>query len=334
MTRPCGDRNLALTRRKLIGLSCNALNGLLLSHKAPPLKPGISRTVSILTAIILGALLPQAHAAAWLIRWLVIGMMFVVFLQTRLSRDALHRSHGLLVAANLAIAGAAWGLGWLVGGRDIALAAFFCGITPTAIAAPVITSFLGGRVAYVVAAFMLSNLIIAALIPAILPFVLGHPTPEAFMQVTRSMGGIVFAPCLIAWCVRKIHPNAATWPKKLGNVSFGAWVAAIFLITANASQFLRSQSDLPRTVLLEVATASLLVCATSFGLGRLIGGRDFSREASQSLGQKNTTFTIYLAMTYASPLIALGPTFYVLWHNLWNSWQLHRHHAAPPPPGE
>jgi BASS family bile acid:Na+ symporter len=27
---------------------------------------------------------------------------------------------------------------------------------------------------------------------------------------------------------------------------------------------------------------------------------------------------------YANPLVALGPTFYVLWHNLWNSWQLYR----------
>ena len=52
--------------------------------------------------------------------------------------------------------------------------------------------------------------------------------------------------------------------------------------------------------------------------------KEFPREASQALGQKNTAFTIYLALTYASPLVALGPSCYVIWHNLWNSWQLHR----------
>lgn len=291
------------------------------------MKPGLSRTVSILSAIVVGALVPQAHALSWLIRWLVVGMLFVVFLQTRLSRDALHRSHGGLLAANFVIGFAAWCIGSIAGGRNIGLAAFFCGITPTAIAAPVIMSFLGGRVAFVVAAFMLSNLTIAALMPVMLPFVLGHPTREAFAQVTRSMGGIVFAPFAVAWLMRKVHPDAALWPKKLGNASFVTWCASLFLITANASNFLRTQSDLPRTAVLEIAVASLLVCATSFGVGRLIGGRDFAREASQSLGQKNTTFTIYLAMTYASPLVALGPTFYVLWHNLWNSWQLHQHAA-------
>lgn len=43
------------------------------------------------------------------------------------------------------------------------------------------------------------------------------------------------------------------------------------------------------------------------------------------LGQKNTTLTIYLALANANPLVALGPTFYVLWHNGWNTWQLHRY---------
>ena len=288
------------------------------------MKRGLSRTAAIVAAIVLGALLPQAHAAAWLVRWLVIGMLFVVFLQTRFSRESLHRSHVLLLAANLAIAAAAWGLGFLVGGRDVALAAFFCGITPTATAAPVITSFLGGRVSYVVAAFLLSNVVIAALFPVLLPFVLGHPTPDAFAQVTRSVALLVFAPLVLAWLLRRLHP-AARWPQHLSNLTFSAWVTAIFLITANASEFLHHQTQLSSTVLVEVAAVSLLICVVNFAVGRLIGGREFPREASQALGQKNTTFTIYLAMTYANPLIALGPTCYVLWHNLWNSWQLHRH---------
>lgn len=289
---------------------------------------GLTRTIAILSAIVLGALLPQAHVFVWLVRWNVIVMLFLVFLQTRLSRDALHRSHGWLLAANFGIGFAAWGAGALLGGHDVALAAFFCGITPTAIAAPVITSFLGGQVAYVVAAFMVSNLTIAASLPVVLPFVLGHPTPDAFARVAGSVGGVFFAPFVGAWLVRKIHPPAAAWPKKLGNVTFAIWCSSLLLITANGSDFLRSQANLPRTAVLEIAFASFLVCAAGFALGRVIGGRDYASEASQSLGQKNTTFTIYLALAYASPLVALGPTFYVLWHNLWNSWQLHRHHVA------
>jgi BASS family bile acid:Na+ symporter len=226
---------------------------------------------------------------------------------------------------------AGWGVGWLIGGRDVALAAFFAGITPTAAAAPVVMSFLRGRVDYVIAAVVLTHLAIAAAMPALLPFVLGRTTPEAFGQVLGSVGLVVFVPAGTAWLLRTLHPPAAAWPARLRNVSFGAWVLALFLVTANASAFLRRQAEVPLAVLLQIAGTSLLVCAASFALGRVIGGREFPREGSQSLGQKNTNLTIYLALTYASPLVALGPTFYVLWHNLWNSWQLHqhRHHDHP-----
>jgi BASS family bile acid:Na+ symporter len=259
------------------------------------------------------------------------AMLFLVFLETRPSRAAFHRSHGVLLLANLGIGFAAWGLGWIVGGRDVALAAFFAGITPTAIAAPAIVSFLRGRVDYVVAAFFLTNIVIAALLPLVLPLVLGRPTPDAFAQVLRSVGLVVFAPLAVAWLVRALHAPAAAWPARSRNVSFAMWVSAIFLITANASDFVRRQTATPHAVLAQIAATSLIVCATGFSLGRVIGGREFAREASQSLGQKNTTFTIYLALTYASPLVALGPTFYVVWHNLWNSWQLHRAAARSTP---
>lgn len=283
---------------------------------------GLSRTFAILLAITLGALVPQAHVLAWAIRWLIMTMLFIVFLQTRPSRSTLHRSHLLLLVMNIVLGFAGFALGWAIGGRDIALAAFFAGITPTAIAAPVIISFLRGRVDYVVAAFLLTNVIIAALLPVLLPIVLGRATPEAFAQVLGSVVLVVFLPMAAAWLVRAFHPPAALWPGKLRNIHFGMWVTAMFLITANASDFVREHAETPHRVLAQIAVASLLVCIVNFSVGWLIGGREFQREASQALGQKNTTFTIYLALTYASPVVALGPTCYVIWHNLWNSWQL------------
>lgn len=285
---------------------------------------GLARTAAILIAITLGALVPQAHVLSVAIRWLVMAMLFLVFLQTKLSRSALHRSHLVLFVVNISVGLLAWGFGWLVGGRDLALAAFFCGITPTAIAAPVIISFLRGRVDYVVASFLLTNVGIAALLPILLPLVLGRATPEAFAQVLGSVGLVVFVPMLSAWLVRALHAPAAAWPGKLRSVSFYMWVTTMFLITSNASHFLRERADTPGRVLAQIALTTLALCIANFAIGRRIGGREFAREASQSLGQKNTTFTIYLALAYAGPVVALGPTCYVIWHNLWNSWQLHR----------
>lgn len=290
------------------------------------MNPGLSRTAAILLAMILGALLPAAHVFAGAIRWLVMAMLFLVFLQTRFTRTALHRTHAALLIANIGMGFAAWGIGWWLGGREVALAAFFAGITPTAIAAPVIVSFLRGRVDYVIAAFMLTNLVITALLPLFLPLVLGRATPDVFVQVLASVTLVVFVPMAIAAAMRRVHPAAATWPAAMRNVSFGMWVTAIFLISAQTSAFIRAQTDMPHTVLAKIAGVTLALCAANFALGRVLGGRAFAREASQSLGQKNTTYTIYLALTYANPVVALGPTCYVLWHNLWNSWQLRHSH--------
>jgi len=287
------------------------------------------RTGAILAAMIFGALVPAASEFAWAIRWLIMTMLFLVFLQTRVTWSSLHPTHGLLLLANVLMGFIAWGAGWILGGREVALAAFFAGITPTATAAPVIVSFLKGRVDYVVVAFVLTNLAISLLMPALLPWVVGKTSPDLFAQVTKSVGLVVFVPLGCAWLLRRVYPPSVVWPRRLGGVSFGVWLIALSLITANASAFIRSQDDASTGLVAKIVLISLAICVGNFLLGRLIGGREFAREASQALGQKNTTLTIYLALTYASPLIALGPTAYVLWHNLWNSWQIHRAGLVP-----
>lgn len=296
---------------------------------------GFARTAAILVAFLLGALLPQAHAAAGAIQWLIMGMLFLVFLGTPWSFHNLHRSQLVLLAVNVTMGFVGLSVGWAIGGRDVGLAGFFAGIAPTAAAAPVIISFLRRDVGYVTATFVLTNLVVSALLPLLLPWVLGAVDATLVTRVARSVGLLIFVPLVLALLVRRLHPAAMGWPARLRDVSFGAWMATLFLVMANASHFLRMQADVPRVILFQIAGVTLTICTVNFALGRRIGGHDRGPEASQSLGQKNTSFTLYLALVYASPLVALGPTCYILWHNLWNSWQLHRvnraAHASKPP---
>ena len=44
--------------------------------------------------------------------------------------------------------------------------------------------------------------------------------------------------------------------------------------------------------------------------------------AGQALGQKNTVLAIWMACTYLNPLSSVAPGSYVIWQNLFNSWQL------------
>lgn len=294
---------------------------------------GLSRTAVIVLALALGALVPAADAWSGALPWLVMVMLFPVFLEFTWSRAAVHRSHGWLLLANLGMAFAGWGLGWLVGGTEVALAGFFAGLSPTATAAAVVMSFLGGEVGYVITGFMLTNVGIALATPALLPLVLSASTPVSVLRIIGSVTLVVFVPLALARLVRWLAPAAAGWPARLRNVSFLLWAFTIFLVAAHASHVLREQHELPFGRLAGILVTSAAVCAANFALGAAIGAPRFTREASQALGQKNTSFTIFLALAYAGPLAALGPTFYVVWHNLWNSWQL-RHRRPPGSAGQ
>ena len=183
---------------------------------------------------------------------------------------------------------------------------------------------LGGSVEFMLTALLLLNGIICALLPFILPAVVGQGGFEIYLNVAQNISLVMLLPLVLALAARRFYPRAIAWPRKLKDVTFGIWVVILVLIAANASYDISSRDGISERVLEQIGAVSLLVCGINFGLGHLLGGRTRAAECSQALGQKNTTLSIYLALTYASPIAALGPTFYVLWHNLWNAWQLYR----------
>jgi len=109
------------------------------------------------------------------------------------------------------------------------------------------------------------------------------------------------------------------------SVSFLMWIAMLFLTAASASDSIRNTPGLAADIFWRIALLSAVICAVNFTTGALLSEKRCRREASQSLGQKNTMLLICLALTFAGPIAALGPTFYVLWHNLWNAAQMFLH---------
>lgn len=283
-----------------------------------------TRSLAITFAFVAGYCFPELNVLNWLIRWLIIGMLFLTFLGLRINRMKLDRRHLFMVLLNLAVGLGAFALLEAAGQGQLSQAAFFAGITPTATAAPVIIGFLNGNVEFVTTALLFDNAAMCALLPVTLPWVTGQGGVEVYWQVMQSVLIVMALPLAAALLVRRIYPGAFVWPRKLKDVSFGMWVAALVLIVAHASYDIRHNPEISHALLWQIGLVSLLLCGLNFALGYMIGGPDMRRECSQSLGQKNTTLTIVLAMTYANPIATLGPTFYVLWHNLWNAWQMYR----------
>jgi BASS family bile acid:Na+ symporter len=125
--------------------------------------------------------------------------------------------------------------------------------------------------------------------------------------------------------VRKLYPPAREWPKKTKTATFSLWSITLFIIAAIAADFFKKNPEISLWIVGETALIALIICAVNFSVGYLLGEKGLRHEASQSLGQKNTTLTIYLALVYAGPLAAMGVISYVLWHNSYNAIQFFLH---------
>jgi len=135
---------------------------------------------------------------------------------------------------------------------------------------------------------------------------------------------LMFVPLLLARLSHLLPQNTQMMIRRGKAFSFSFWLLALLISSAKASDFLRNDISASATAVIPIALVSLLLCAVNFSVGAILGGERFRQESSQSLGQKNNAFVIWVALTFINPLVAMGPTFYILYHNLYNSWQIYR----------
>jgi len=281
------------------------------------------KVFGLLVTMLLGALLPQFHAFSFLIQYLLMVMLFFSFLDIEFKAQMFQRSVLWVLLANIAVAFISYAA---LASFDItlAMAAFLTAIAPTAIAAPVIIGFIKGEIEYVVAAVLVTNISNALIIPLALPFLLGAGIQISIREVLQPVLIVMFVPLILARIVSHLSPKTKDFIYKGKSYSFAIWLLNLFIISANASNFLRNENPNSTFTLVIIALISLVICIVNFGLGALLGGRRNWQEASQSLGQKNLSFVIWIALTFINPLVAMGPTFYILYHHLYNSWSIYQ----------
>ena len=279
--------------------------------------------LSLLLTMLVGALVPQAHAFSFLIQYLLMVMLFFAFLDIEFKSQLFRISVLWVLLANVAVAFISYAVLFQFD-ITLALAAFMTAIAPTAIAAPVIISFIQREVEYVVASVILTNIASALIVPIALPSLLGTEIQISVWEVLQPVLVVMFVPLILSRLVSLLPRRARDFIRKGKSFSFPIWLVNLFIISANASDFLRNGNTDSVSMLAIIALVSLTICIVNFGVGALLGGRSHWQEASQSLGQKNLSFVIWIALTFINPLVAMGPMFYVLYHHLYNSWSIYQ----------
>ena len=268
-------------------------------------------------------------------RWLqpvLIGIMLFLQINVIAPSDlSFHRWHFLLLAVQAVLFAAFAFLASCIGDglvRILVECAMLCFICPTAAAAGVITSRIGGSLPGVMTYTVLSDTLAAVLIPFMVPMV--HPAADisffvAFWAVIRKVFSILILPTLLAWFIRFCFPALQ---KKLASYvgwAFYVWAAGLVLaISLACSALVESGIGFFETCL--IGLVSLVCCISQFALGRRVAkgyGRVESITAGQSLGQKNTGFIIWLGLSYMTPVTSVAGGLYAIWHNLVNSYELY-----------
>ena len=281
----------------------------------------------LLISIIIGTVLPYGHEYVFLIRYFLMIMLFFSFLDVNVKADIIQATHFKILAAIIFSSPL---LFFLIKPFDIRLAeaAFITAFAPTAIAAPVIISLKKKKVEFVMFSLLLNNIVISLLLPFFLPFIVHSTKPISVGDVLFPVLITISIPLLLAQATKRFTPK--TWKTLVGwkDSTFYILVLNIYLATSDASTYIRTELTNNLSIIFIIGITSLFLCLFFFSLGWILGGKDHAVEASQSLGQKNNAFTLWISLTFMSPLSALGPVFYVLFQNMYISWQLYKHNSS------
>jgi BASS family bile acid:Na+ symporter len=196
-------------------------------------------------------------------------------------------------------------------------------MAPIAMAAVVIGGMLGGNVTMMVTYSLVCNLVTALIAPYMLhAFGNGDCT---FAQIISRVAPTLIAPFIVAQLCRWLLPKVAAWFAAHSSISFYLWLISLILVMGRTTLFILN-ADADPMVEVELALVALVLCFVQFKTGRFLGRYTGDVVATtQSVGQKNTIFAIWLSLNFLNPIASIAPTAYIVWQNLANSWQMWKH---------
>ena len=208
----------------------------------------------------------------------------------------------------------------------VAQGAFVTVLAPTASAAIAVSLILGANISMMSTYLLTCNLMVAVVAP--LSFTLLGANPDiSFWNSLLAILGKVFplliAPFILGVLTRWLLPKANDYINRHKSLSFYIWAVSLTVVISRAIGLLMTQFQEHKTMFLWMVVVSVLLCFLQFFVGHLIGRRYGDRVAGgQALGQKNTVLAIWMAQSYLNPLCSIVPTLYVIWQNLYNSFQM------------
>ena len=281
------------------------------------------KTFLLLLSVTLGILFPQGQILSFLIQYSLMILLVFAFLNLKIDRSLIKKQHFYILAANLTIPFCFY-FALKNFNSNLALASFITGLSPTAVSAPAVIHQLKGKVEFTAFSVLLTNFTTALAMPFFLPLVITSHVEISTLSVLLPVIIVLFTPLVFVRIVKKYFPAFFNWLNGKRDIPYYILLINIYLATAKATHFIGYEYEGPKQTVYLIALFSLIICVVCFYIGSKLGGKEYRQETMQSLGQKNNSLSVWVALTFINPLTALGPVFYILYHNIFISFQLYR----------
>ncbi|MDE6095020.1 MAG: transporter [Muribaculaceae bacterium] len=288
------------------------------------------KTLMLPIAMVAGAVFYQwmGHLT-FLSPYLIFTMLFITYCKLQISDFKPNKFEMTLLLAQIALAAAAYGATFFWN-RTLAEGLFICFFIPTATAAPVITSMLGGSISKVATYSLMCNAVIAVAGPLVFAAIGEHSEIsflDSFKLILSQVFPLIVMPLALALILRYCLPKVHSKIVGMQQLSFYLWAVSLLIVVGSCVSFaIKNWTPSSTLTIILLALGALVACLAQFKIGRIIGGRFGDKVAGgQGLGQKNTVLAVWLALAYLNPIASLAPASYVAWQNIINSWQLMRH---------
>lgn len=173
---------------------------------------------------------------------------------------------------------------------------------------------------------------VAIVAPLLFPVI--HPMPghenfwTACFGILRRVMPILIGPFVTAFVLKAVWPKLHTAMAEHHDISFYLWAICLVFAASQTTAVIVEEQAAVGLELIMVAGAGVL-CMIQFYLGKRIGASvGESVSGGQSLGQKNIVLAMWIAAAYLSHLSLAGLGSYIIWQNLFNSWQLYKKRQA------
>jgi len=133
---------------------------------------------------------------------------------------------------------------------------------------------------------------------------------------------LVFLPLIASQIIQQAPLQLKQTVARLEFISFPLFLTNIVIACGNASFFVQNNQEVIGQELIGIFLLVSGLCVVQFQIGALIGKQNNPLTYSLALGRKNTMIGLWMALSYFNPVIALGPIFYIVLHNMYNSYQI------------